>query len=311
MRCETFASPPDPPELSLVQAQSNVLKLKWQHVPSSSSSAEPSYFYLEKENDSGTFSPVFEGEAKMTKIKGLREQTIHRFRIRSAHAKGIVSLMGPWSQTYEFATSRPPPSAIKGPLSVSEVSPALFLIEWPPVKSVANPATGEEDQCVYRLQVTPKVERRNAVEPWKTVSFFLYLIYVSFLFQVYEGSCPSYSLSSTSAKMARVFVVQKSGAEELCSAPSAIAQFASVRTPTESPRKRVKPASGTSTPSQPSEDDTPARSISALHRNRMSLYRRTKKYINYIRKAISERNGSFVVLVCLVLIVLFIVAVYN
>uniref|UniRef100_A0A914Z236 Fibronectin type-III domain-containing protein n=1 Tax=Panagrolaimus superbus TaxID=310955 RepID=A0A914Z236_9BILA len=277
MRCETFASPPDPPELSLVQAQSNVLKLKWQPAiaSSSTSSIEPCYFYLEKENDFGTFSPVFEGESKMAKIKNLHEDTVHRFRIRSAHAKGIPSLMGPWSETYEFSTTRPPPPAVKGSLMVSEVSQSVFQIEWLPVKLVTNDGT---DNFVYRLQVVPKPERRSVLEPWKTV---------------YEGTCPSYTLSlspqSSTARMARVFVVQKLGNnnEELCSAPSVIAQFSSCRTPNESPRKRInKPAaSGNSTPSQPSEDDQPTRSPSSVHRA-------------------NHRNNSAVVLVCAIVLVL-------
>lgn len=172
MRCETFASPPDAPELSLLQAQSSVLKLKWQQPASSSATVEPCYFYLEKENDFGTFSPVFEGESKMAKIKGLREQAVHRFRIRSAHAKGVLSLMGPWSPTYEFATTRPPPPAVKGSLMVSEVSQSVFQIEWTPIKMVSSTNVGEDgtELYVYRLQVTPKVERRGVVEPWKTVS---------------------------------------------------------------------------------------------------------------------------------------------
>jgi hypothetical protein len=299
MRCETFASPPDPPELSLVQAQSNVLKLKWQPAiaSSSSSTVEPCYFYLEKENDFGTFSPVFEGESKMAKIKNLHEDTVHRFRIRSAHAKGIASLMGPWSETYEFSTTRPPPPSVKGSLMVSEVSQSVFQIEWLPVKLVTNDGT---DNFVYRLQVVPKPERRSVLEPWKTV---------------YEGTCPSYTLSlspqSSTARMARVFVVQKLGSnnEELCSAPSAIAQFSSCRTPNESPRKRVNKAanasSGNSTPSQPSEDDQPTRSPSSVHRaNRMNWQRRTKKWINFVRKSFADRNSSAVVLVCIIVLIL-------
>jgi hypothetical protein len=200
--------------------------------------------------------------------------------------------MGPWSETYEFATTRPPPPPVKGSLMVSEVTQSVFQIEWLPVKLVT---TEGSDNFVYRLQVTPKQERRAAIEPWKTV---------------YEGTCPSYTLSmspqSTSARMARVFVVQKLENDELCSAPSAIAQFSSCRTPTESPRKRVnKPASGTSTPSQPSEDDLPTRSPSSVHRaNRMNWYKRTKKWINFVRKSIAERNSSAVVLVCIIVIVL-------
>jgi hypothetical protein len=207
--------------------------------------------------------------------------------------------MGPWSETYEFATTRPPPPSVKGSLMVSEVSQSVFQIEWLPVKLVT---TEGSDNFVYRLQVTPKQERRAAIEPWKTV---------------YEGTCPSYTLSlspqSTSARMARVFVVQKLENDELCSAPSAIAQFSSCRTPTESPRKRVnKPASGTSTPSQPSEDDLPTRSPSSVHRaNRMNWYKRTKKWINFVRKSIAERNSSAVVLLLFFVLAMFIALCLN
>ena len=168
--CETFPPPPEPPELHLLQAQANVLKLKWTNQPSSSS-IDPCYYYLEKENENGNFSRVFEGNAKFAKIKNLKESAVHRFRIRASHAKGVASQTGLWSKIYDFMTTRMPPAAIKGAPTVTESGSCAFQIEWSPVRLINNNNDEEAGETlVYRLQVAPKPDRKGAPEQWKTVS---------------------------------------------------------------------------------------------------------------------------------------------
>jgi hypothetical protein len=69
MRCETFASPPDPPELSLVQAQSNVLKLKWQPAVASSSSVNRAISILKKKMILVHFHLFLRVNQKLLKLK--------------------------------------------------------------------------------------------------------------------------------------------------------------------------------------------------------------------------------------------------
>jgi hypothetical protein len=132
LRCATLAEPPAPPELALSQATANQLKLRWN--PAASNTGEPSassvnhYYYLERENENGTYSPVYEvifyfhnkldlifpqfqGDLRTAKVKGLRERSIHHFRIRAAVAKGLM--LGQWSKRFSFQTTRLPPPAPK------------------------------------------------------------------------------------------------------------------------------------------------------------------------------------------------------
>lgn len=69
MRCATLSPPLEPPVLSLGNALANVLKLKWTNSAQSTKS-EACYYYLEKENENGTFSRVYEGKLHSAKIKG-------------------------------------------------------------------------------------------------------------------------------------------------------------------------------------------------------------------------------------------------
>uniref|UniRef100_A0A7E4ZXR2 Fibronectin type-III domain-containing protein n=1 Tax=Panagrellus redivivus TaxID=6233 RepID=A0A7E4ZXR2_PANRE len=336
IRCETFAVPPDAPVLTCSQAYSNMLKLKWTPI-ASTAYPEPSYFYLEKENDVGTFSLVFEGEARSTKVRGLRDHAVHRFRIRSAHARGIPSQMGKWSQVYEFVTTAPPPPAPRSAPTVTESAANLFQFEWPIVKAVstsstsagsnnnagesegeqasgsATPASSSSTSAVfYRLQIAPKADRRSVFEAWKTV---------------YEGSCPSSTISlppTSGTRMARVFALQRTPTgEELCSMPSAILQFTSVHAVTDSPRKRLNKAAaassgttgGSSTPTATASDDdmTPNhRTTLALYRSsRMSTYKRCKRFLINLRRTISERNNALATMMAFFVIALTIALLLN
>jgi hypothetical protein len=64
--------PPQAPQLSLVQATANTLKLKWAaNGANNADSLDLFYFYLEKENENGKFVPVYEGENHSTKVSKL------------------------------------------------------------------------------------------------------------------------------------------------------------------------------------------------------------------------------------------------
>lgn len=175
-----MAPPPEPPILCLAQSSANNLKLRWANAPSSSKS-EPTYYFLEKENENGTFSPVIEGEIRTAKVKGLKECTPYRFRIRSALSR--LSTPGPWSQTYVFHTVRSPPPAVRVAPTVTEVSVGAFQIEWQAVR--LTPANLDEEvlvqpQMFYRLQVAPRSGREKTLDTWKTVVLIAHRLYPNF-----------------------------------------------------------------------------------------------------------------------------------
>lgn len=100
-------------------------------------------------------------------------------------------------------------------------------------------------------------------------------------------------------RQARVFVVQlRENEEEAVSASSPIVIFGSIRTPTDSPRKNKKPvngsASGASTPSVVSSGRSSSQ-VSRMHK--MSLYKRFKKILLWFKKAVTEKDCAFIVLV--------------
>uniref|UniRef100_A0A183BIW6 Fibronectin type-III domain-containing protein n=1 Tax=Globodera pallida TaxID=36090 RepID=A0A183BIW6_GLOPA len=90
---KTLVEPPEPPQIFLAQATANSLKLKWSVDGDSNLSGANHYYYLERENENGTYSPVYEGELRTARVKGLREQSFHHFRIRASVSKGL--LLGP------------------------------------------------------------------------------------------------------------------------------------------------------------------------------------------------------------------------
>uniref|UniRef100_A0A8R1XR77 Fibronectin type-III domain-containing protein n=1 Tax=Onchocerca volvulus TaxID=6282 RepID=A0A8R1XR77_ONCVO len=201
----TLAPPPQPPNLLCSEAGSNYLKLKWK--PSGNSSASTTmqyYYYLEKENDNGKFSPIYEGDNRYAKVRNLNESTKYRFRIRCSSR---VSGAGPWSSPFEFSTEQLPPPTIRSAPTVTEVTSGSFQIEWSPVR--ISSANGKES-LLYRLQVASRnsLERSNNI--WKTA---------------YEGMSTSYSLSTSESVQLRVQCVRIRDGIESVSAPSAI-QFA-------------------------------------------------------------------------------------
>uniref|UniRef100_A0A0R3S1Y8 Fibronectin type III domain protein n=1 Tax=Elaeophora elaphi TaxID=1147741 RepID=A0A0R3S1Y8_9BILA len=201
----TLAPPPQPPNLLCSEAGPNYLKLKWK--PPGNSSALTTvqyYYYLEKENDNGKFSPIYEGDNRYAKVRNLNESTKYRFRIRCSSR---VSGAGPWSSPFEFSTEQLPPPTIRSAPTVTEVAAGSFQVEWSPVR--ISSANGKES-LLYRLQVASRssIERSNNI--WKTA---------------YEGMSTSYSLSTSESVQLRVQCVRIRDGIESVSTPSAI-QFA-------------------------------------------------------------------------------------
>uniref|UniRef100_F1KRI8 Fibronectin type III domain-containing protein 3B n=1 Tax=Ascaris suum TaxID=6253 RepID=F1KRI8_ASCSU len=199
----TLAPPPPPPQLLCSEAGPSYLKLKWKPSGNSTSSSSL-YYYLEKENDSGKFSPIYEGDNRYAKVRNLSESTKYRFRVRCSSR---VSGMGPWSAPFEFTTEQLPPPTIRSAPSVTEVAAGCFQVEWSPLRSVSPSA---KEPIFYRLQLAPRTSSSKSSGYWKTI---------------YEGVSTSYSLSSVESVQLRVQCVRVRDGNESVSAPSAV-QFA-------------------------------------------------------------------------------------
>jgi hypothetical protein len=141
--------------LSLVQATSNTLKLKWSLNGSNSDSSDLLYFYLEKENENGKLVPVYEGENHSTKIKGLRESSTHRFRIRASRVRASPQLAGQWSPFVTFQTTRQPPPGIRSAPTISEIQLGLLQVEWQAYNKGARDSSEDTHpkNIYYKLQV--------------------------------------------------------------------------------------------------------------------------------------------------------------
>ncbi|KAI6173917.1 hypothetical protein M3Y98_01133800 [Aphelenchoides besseyi] len=308
--CTTVSLPPQPPILSVIQVTANTLKLKWTDANQTTSSTSATandellYFYLEKENENGKFTNVYEGENRSVKVKGLRESSTHRFRIRASRVRASPLFAGPWSTTFSFETTPQPPSAIRAAPTVTEISSGLFQVDWPPYKTSKELSVVEEPSTknvYYKLQSTSKINREKGAESWKTV---------------YEGSVNTCSVNfgnstlSTSRQL-RVLVVQKINGEEIHSPPSPITIVNLQRTPTESPRKRpTKTTSGKSTPSSmvstsgagtsagPSgrTNSTVAQPTRVLPPHKMSMYKRFRRFLTWLKRSVSEQNCALFVL---------------
>ncbi|CAG9535682.1 unnamed protein product [Cercopithifilaria johnstoni] len=201
----TLAPPPQPPNLFCSEAGPNYLKLKWKPpINSPTRTTMPYYYYLEKENDNGKFSPIYEGDNRYAKVRNLNESTKYRFRIRCSSR---VSGAGPWSSQFEFSTEQLPPPTIRSAPTVTEVASGSFQVEWSPVRiSSAN----SKESLLYRLQVASRSSIERSNNSWKTA---------------YEGMSTSYSLSTSESVQLRVQCVRIRDGIESVSTPSAI-QFA-------------------------------------------------------------------------------------
>uniref|UniRef100_A0A915LJN8 Fibronectin type-III domain-containing protein n=1 Tax=Meloidogyne javanica TaxID=6303 RepID=A0A915LJN8_MELJA len=303
VRCSTMAKPPEPPELFLSQATANTLKLKW-NVPGDASLINY-YYYLERENENGTYSPVYEGDLRTAKVKGLRELTMHHFRIRAALSKGTML--------------------------VYELSNDLFNFEWIAARSKDSSSADiqrldaggsssandyQNSQIIYRLQIAPKVassaKEKSVVEIWKTV---------------YEGANTCFTLSipntNQQPRQARLFIVQQffdnnnDGhlLDECVSAPSSIVVFSSQKSPNESPKKRAihggKNSSGPSTSSGRGRQQQAAIHYPNPKETKVTVYKRLKRFGSWIRKTASEKDCALIVLTLFVILAFGIAILLN
>ncbi|KAI1716858.1 fibronectin type III domain-containing protein [Ditylenchus destructor] len=321
VRSTTLSPPPEPPVLSVAQVAANSLKLKWVPALPSTSKSNPNsnfYFYLEKENENGTFSPVYEGELRSAKVKGLKERSTHRFRIRAALARNVM--VGAWSEAYAFNTIRQPPAGLKVPPNISELSPGLFQVEWQPVKclagstSTADDASQAQSQLIYRLQTSPRTgrDKTGALEPWKTV---------------YEGPTTMCTLNLASAitRQARLLVVQKFNTadsetasevtEEAISAPSPIALFSGVNE--QSPKKRAKanatPGSSSANQRTGAMQRQMSGGLGAVPggHHKVSMYKRLRRFGSWLKKTVSEKDCALIVLAIFVFLAVSIAIFLN
>uniref|UniRef100_A0A915PDA4 Fibronectin type-III domain-containing protein n=1 Tax=Setaria digitata TaxID=48799 RepID=A0A915PDA4_9BILA len=215
----TLAPPPQPPSLLCSEAGPNYLKLKWKPPGNASGlSTVQYYYYLEKENDSGKFSPIYEGDNRYAKVRNLNESTKYRFRIRCSSR---ISGAGPWSLPFEFSTEQLPPPAIRSAPTVTEVASGSFQVEWSPVR--ISSVNGKES-LLYRLQVASRSSVERSSNIWKTA---------------YEGISTSYSLATSESVQLRVQCVRIRDGIESVSAPSAI-QFATPSVAVMSRKKTVE-----------------------------------------------------------------------
>ncbi|KAL7077852.1 hypothetical protein ACQ4LE_003163 [Meloidogyne hapla] len=324
VRCATMSKPPEPPELFLSQATANTLKLKWN--VSGDASLSNYYYYLERENENGTYSPVYEGDLRTAKVKGLRELTMHHFRIRAALSKG--TMLGSWSTRYSFQTTRQPPAPPKQAPTVTELNNDLFNFEWIATRSkdsssldiqrldTGSPSSNDcqNQQIIYRLQIAPKVassaKEKSVVEIWKTV---------------YEGSCTCFTLSipntNQQPRQARLFIVQQffdnDGhlLDECVSAPSSIVVFSSQKSPNESPKKRAvhggKNSSGTSSSGGRGRQQQAAVHYPNPKETKVTMYKRLKRFGGWIRKTASEKDCALIVLALFVILAFGIAILLN
>ena len=334
LRCATLAEPPAPPELALSQATANQLKLRWN--PAASNTGEPSassvnhYYYLERENENGTYSPVYEGDLRTAKVKGLRERSIHHFRIRAAVAKGLM--LGQWSKRFSFQTTRLPPPAPKQAPIATELSPDLFQLEWNSIRSAketsmaaddeqpqtaSQPAT-EQHQFIYRVQLAPKLassaKEKSTVEVWKTV---------------YDGPNTQCTVPVPNAaqqtRQVRLFLVQQFLApgsdsavviEECVSAPSPATLLFAQKSPNESPKKR--PLQGGKLATGPSTSSTirGRQQQAAVHyptpkEGKVSMYKRLRRFGSWMKKTVSEKDCALIVLAIFVVLAFGIAILLN
>ncbi|KAI3413800.1 hypothetical protein GPALN_011281 [Globodera pallida] len=324
---KTLVEPPEPPQIFLAQATANSLKLKWSVDGDSNLSGANHYYYLERENENGTYSPVYEGELRTARVKGLREQSFHHFRIRASVSKGL--LLGQWSHRFSFQTTKLPPPAPKQAPTVVEQSQDHFQFEWNSIRfrdqnggGDESPMDGEQQQqqrseFVYRLQMAPKlgssVKEKTAVEVWKTI------------FEDKITQTPSIYVHNAALqpRQVRLFLVQRcvdiNGKiiDELVSAPSPVAVFSSQKTPNESPKKRNVQSQqhGTTSSSNRTGGVVVGRKSANPYplpkETKVSFGKKIRRMASWLRKTVSEKDCALIVLAVFVLLAFGIAILLN
>uniref|UniRef100_A0A0K0DZD0 Fibronectin type-III domain-containing protein n=1 Tax=Strongyloides stercoralis TaxID=6248 RepID=A0A0K0DZD0_STRER len=215
----TLPKPPLPPNLTVLLAASNFLKIKI-NAPN-----DINYFSLEQEVE-GDFEEIYHGELRTIKAKNLDENTFYNFRIRAAFHQSHP--YGDYSSTYTFKTSHTPPPQVKTSPTITEISQGVFNIEWPHVKMTG--LQDNDDIICYRLQITNRFGKEKNGEPWKTI---------------YEGTNNSFIYESDNgslvySKQIRIIVIKFVDGVEVQSLPSPTFNFKPILTHSipDSPRKR-------------------------------------------------------------------------
>ncbi|XP_066978126.1 fibronectin type-III domain-containing protein 3a isoform X2 [Macrobrachium rosenbergii] len=138
--------PPTPPNIELVRASYNSLRLKWgdgRNVDMLTYSLQMEF--LNPHSGTREFYQVYSGTNQNFKLVRLDENTEYRLRICASNEAGV----GPYSPVVHLSTTKAPPPPPKAP-RVTEGSEGTHLVEW---CSVRCPG---EDSMVYRLQVAVK-----------------------------------------------------------------------------------------------------------------------------------------------------------
>uniref|UniRef100_A0A0N5C8U1 Fibronectin type-III domain-containing protein n=1 Tax=Strongyloides papillosus TaxID=174720 RepID=A0A0N5C8U1_STREA len=215
----TLPKPPVPPNLTVLLAASNFLKIKI------NASNDINYFSLEQEIE-GDFEEIYHGELRTVKAKNLEENTFYNFRVRAAFNQSHQ--YGDYSSTYTFKTSHTPPPQLKASPTITEISQGTFNIEWPHVKMIG--LQDNDDIICYRLQITNRFGKEKNGEPWKTI---------------YEGTNNSFIYETDNgslvySKQIRIIVIKFVDGIEVQSLPSPIFNFKPILTHSipDSPRKR-------------------------------------------------------------------------
>ncbi|KAK7020755.1 Fibronectin type 3 domain [Halocaridina rubra] len=155
--------PPTPPNIELVRASYNSLRLKWgdgRNLDMLTYSLQMEF--LNPHTGTREFYQVYSGTNQNFKLVRLEENTEYRLRICASNEAGV----GPYSPIVELSTTKAPPPPPKAP-RVTEGVEGSQLIEW---CSVRCPG---EDSIVYRLQVAVKDQDYSLVYTGSETSYTL------------------------------------------------------------------------------------------------------------------------------------------
>ncbi|CAH2330471.1 fibronectin type-III domain-containing 3A-like [Pelobates cultripes] len=143
IKAKTKPPPPNPPPLECVVFSHQSLKLKWGDGSSKALATETSQFNLQMEDKLSRFFTIYNGPCHTFKVQRLNESTTYNFRIQAYNDAGE----GPFSDVYNFTTTKSPPAALKAP-KVQQIEPYLCEVTW----EALQPMRG--DSIVYILQLT-------------------------------------------------------------------------------------------------------------------------------------------------------------
>ncbi|XP_068242077.1 fibronectin type-III domain-containing protein 3A-like isoform X2 [Palaemon carinicauda] len=155
--------PPTPPNIELVRASYNSLRLKWgdgRNVDMLTYSLQMEF--LNPHSGTREFYQVYSGTNQNFKLVRLDENTEYRLRICASNEAGV----GPYSPVVHLSTTKAPPPPPKAP-RVTEGAEGTHVVEW---CSVRCPG---EDSMAYRLQVAVKDQDYCLVYTGSETSFAL------------------------------------------------------------------------------------------------------------------------------------------